>query len=35
MEQDTAINSYVESYTSKPDKFESIDFYSAIGTNVR
>ena len=35
MEQDTTINNYVESYTSKPDKFESIDFYSAIGTNVR
>ena len=30
MEQDVIVNNY----NSKIDKFESIDFYSAVGTNV-
>ena len=35
MEQDVAVNNYIESYIPKLDKFESIDFYGAIGTTVR
>ena len=35
MEQDVAVNNYIESYVPRLDKFESIDFYGATGTTVR